>query len=169
MVENYIRPSLKVDSEFLSEEFLLDPKSEERCVFCEIVAGRAEAHRIYEDDLSLAVLDINPFSKGHCLVIPKRHVPWWYDLTEEEVESLFRVARIVSQKIMKAFSPDFVAIYARGHRISHTHILVVPTRDGDVLDRFFNALEGFQEATLGLAKLKSDEDMAEAAELLRAA
>jgi histidine triad (HIT) family protein len=151
---------------FLGGVFL-DPKNEESCVFCEIVAGRANAHRIYEDDLSLAILDINPFSKGHCLVIPKRHVPWWHDLTEEEVESLFRVARKVSQKIMKAFGPDFVAIYARGRRIPHTHIFVVPTYGGDVLDRFFNSLEGFQEATGELARLKNDEELAEAADLLR--
>jgi histidine triad (HIT) family protein len=109
--------------------------------------------------MSLAILDINPFSRGHCLVIPKRHVPWWHDLTEEEVESLFRVARTVSQKMMRAYAPDFVAIYARGRRIPHTHIFLVPTYDGDVLDRFFNALEGFQEGTAELAKLKGDEEL----------
>ena len=147
----------------------MDPKRESACVFCEIVAGRAKAHRIFEDDLSLAILDINPFSKGHCLVIPKRHVPWWHDLSEEEVESLFRVARAVSQKIMKAFSPDFVAIYARGRRIPHTHIFIVPTYGGDVLDRFFNALEGFQEATMALSKLKDDGELEDAAERLRSA
>lgn len=147
----------------------MDPEKESACVFCEIVAGRARAHRIFEDDLSLAILDINPFSRGHCLVIPKRHVPWWHDLTEEEVESLFRVARVVSQKIMRAFSPDFVAIYARGRRIPHTHIFVVPTYGGDVLDRFFNALEGFQEATTALSRLKGDDELAEAAKRLRSA
>ncbi|MGC9514867.1 HIT family protein [Methanocrinis sp.] len=147
----------------------MDSKKENSCIFCEIVAERAKAQRIYEDDLSLAILDINPFSKGHCLVVPKRHVPWWHDLTEEEVESLFRVARETSQKIMKAFSPDFVAMYARGRRIPHTHIFVVPTYGGDVLDRFFNALEGFQEATSGLANLKNDEELEEAADLLRSA
>ncbi|MCR3884011.1 HIT family protein [Methanotrichaceae archaeon M04Ac] len=139
------------------------------CVFCDIVAGRAKAHRIYEDDLSLAILDINPFSEGHTLVIPKRHVPWWHDLSEEEVESLFLVAREVSSKIMRAYSPDFVAIYARGRRIPHTHIFVVPTYRGDVLDRFFNALEGFQEGTAELAKLKEDAELAEAADRLKEA
>jgi len=168
-VENYIWPSLKVDFEFRREESFLDLKNEESCIFCEIVAGRAKAHRICEDDLSLAILDINPFSKGHCLVVPKRHVHWWHDLTEEEVESLFRVARKTSQKIVKAFSPDFVAIYARGRRIPHTHIFVVPTYGGDVLDRFFNALEGFQEATVELARLKSDHELEEAADILRSA
>ena len=62
----------------------MDKKADQRCVFCEIVAGNAPAHRIYEDDLSLGILDINPFAEGHSLVIPKRHVPWWHDLTEEE-------------------------------------------------------------------------------------
>ena len=139
------------------------------CIFCEIVAGRAKAHRIYEDDLTLAILDINPFSEGHTLVIPKRHVPWWHDLTEEEVESLFRVARAASQKLMKAYNPDFVAIYARGRRIPHTHIFVVPTYRGDVLDRFFNALEGFQEGAVGLAELKGEAKLAEAANRLKGA
>jgi histidine triad (HIT) family protein len=137
------------------------------CIFCKIVAGQAEAYRVYEDELSMAILDINPFSRGHCLVIPRRHVPWWHDLTEEEVESLFSVARTVADKIMKAYSPDFVAMYARGRRIPHTHIFLVPTYEGDPLDRFFNALEGFQEAPPALMKLREKSSMQETAERLR--
>ena len=137
------------------------------CIFCKIVTGQADAYRIYEDKLSLAILDINPFSRGHCLVIPRRHVPWWHDLTEKEVESLFRVARTVADKIMKAYSPDFVAMYARGRRIPHTHIFLVPTYKGDPLDRFFNALEGFQEAPPALMMLRDKSSMQETAERLR--
>jgi histidine triad (HIT) family protein len=139
------------------------------CIFCKIVAGQAEAYRVYEDELSMAILDINPFSRGHCLVIPRRHVPWWHDLTQDEVESLFRVARTVADKIMKAYSPDFVAMYARGRRIPHTHIFLVPTYKGDPLDRFFNALEGFQEAPLALMMLREKSSMQETAESLRSA
>jgi len=139
--------------------------SEERsnCVFCAIVEERSHAYRIYEDPLSLALLDINPFSQGHCLVIPKRHVPWWHDLTQEETESLFRVARIVSHRIMKAFRPDFVCLYARGRRIPHTHLFLVPSFGGDILDRFFNALEVFQESAEELAGLKQKASLEEAA------
>lgn len=139
------------------------------CIFCKIVAGHAEAYIIYEDDLSMAILDINPFSKGHCLVIPRRHVPWWHDLTEDEVESLFKVARTVAGKILKAYRPDFVAMYARGRRIPHTHIFLVPTYKGDPLDRFFNALEGFQEAPPDLTKLREKSCMEETADRLRSA
>ena len=142
---------------------------ESGCIFCKIVAGKADAYRIYEDELSLGILDINPFTQGHCLVISKRHVPWWHDLTEEETKSLFSVSRIIAQKIMKAFRPDFVCMYARGRRIPHTHIFLVPTFSGDLLDRFFNILERFQETPAELARLKERQSIEEAADRLKAA
>ncbi len=132
----------------------MENKAYPKCVFCDITEGKAHAHRIYEDKLSLGILDINPFTQGHCLVIPKRHVPWWHDLTEEETESLFRVARIIAQKLMKTYEPDFICMYARGRRIPHTHIFLVPTFGGDLLDRFFNTLEKVQESSEELATLK---------------
>ena len=141
--------------------------AENNCIFCDIVQGRAEAHLIHEDELSLGILDINPLAEGHCLIIPKRHVPWWHDLTVEETESLFRVAKVVSEKIMQTFQPDFVCMYARGRRIPHTHIFLVPTSQGDPLDRFFNALEGFQEAPEGLSRLKQEDRMKETTKRLR--
>lgn len=143
--------------------------SEAKCVFCEIAAGRAPAHIVHQNDLSLAILDIHPYTKGHCLVIPRRHVPWWHELTAEENRSLFDLAREVGEKMMKALKPEFVCMYARGRRIPHTHIFLVPTFPGDVLDRFFNALEKFQESPAELAALKSAISMEEAARLLREA
>lgn len=139
-----------------------------KCVFCDIVEGKAKTYRIHEDEHSLGILDINPFGQGHCLVTSKRHVPWWHDLTEQETESLFSVARLIAQKIMKAFHPDFVCMYARGRRIPHTHIFLVPTFGGDLLDRFFNALERFQESPADLARLKEIPSMEEAANRLKA-
>ena len=140
-----------------------------KCIFCDIVEGKAEAYRIYEDDRSLGILDINPFAKGHCLLISKRHVQWWHDLTEQETKSLFSVARVIAQKIMKAFLPDFVCMYARGRRIPHTHIFLVPTFSGDLLDRFFNTLERFQESPAELARLKERQSMEEVANRLKGA
>ena len=139
----------------------------DKCVFCDIVAGRAEAYKVFEDEKSLCILDINPYTKGHCLVISKRHVPWWHDLDEDEMLSLFRVARTVARKMMTALSPEFVCMYARGRRIPHTHIFLIPTVKDDVLDRFFNALEKFQESPPDLLRLRDKDRMAEAAELLR--
>jgi len=137
------------------------------CIFCDIIEGRAPCHKIYEDELSLAILDINPFAKGHCLVIPRRHVPWWHELSEEENASLFRAAKVVAEKMMTALKPDFVCMYARGRRISHTHIFLVPTYSGDVLDRFFNALEKFQESPPELTALREKNSQEDVAKLLR--
>ncbi|MCK9586036.1 MAG: HIT family protein, partial [Methanothrix soehngenii] len=72
-------------------------------------------------------------------------------------------------KMMIALDPDFVCMYARGRRIPHTHIFLVPTYSGDVLDRFFNALELFQESPPELAALREKDSMEDIAELLREA
>ena len=139
------------------------------CAFCEIVGGRAPAHLVDEDDHALALLDINPFAEGHCLVVSKRHVPWWHELTDEEIVSVFRMAKRVAQRLGAAFSPEFVCMYARGRRIPHTHVFLVPTTKGDVLDGFFNALERFQESPQALVALKEPHALAAAAEKIKSA
>ena len=167
-----IQANIILNMPLKSQEPSQEPTQESRqecCVFCDIVAGRRAAHRIWEDDLTLCILDINPLSKGHSLVIPKRHVPWWHELSHEENASLFKGAGIVARKMMASLSPDFIGMYARGKRISHTHIFLVPTVGGDILDRFFNTLELFQESPSDLAGLREDKAMRSAADLIRQA
>ena len=138
------------------------------CVFCEIVAGRAPAHRIAENEKALAILDIQPFSPGHTLILSKRHVPWWHDLTEQESASLFGLAHQVANRLGRAFEPEFVCLYARGRRIPHTHLFLVPTSGGDALDRFFNELEKVQETCEELAPLRQVRSREEAARRIEA-
>ncbi|HON23746.1 MAG TPA: HIT family protein [Syntrophales bacterium] len=151
----------------IDEEMIMSKTGDGKCVFCEIVAGRAPAYIIEQDELSMCILDIHPYTKGHCLVISKRHVPWWHELSDEENAGLFRMAKKMANRMMERFRPDFVFLYARGRRIPHTHLFLIPTYGGDVLDRFFNALENFQESPQLLAGLKEPGAMAAAAELLR--
>jgi histidine triad (HIT) family protein len=139
------------------------------CAFCEIVAGRAAAHIVEEDELSMALLDINPFAEGHCLVVSKRHVPWWHELTDDETVSVFLMAKRVANRLSRSFSPEFVCMYARGRRIPHTHIFLVPTKHGDVLDGFFNAMERVQESARLLAALKTPDALKAAAAKIRPA
>jgi len=142
-------------------------KESENCVFCEIVAGRANCYKVAENDLSFCILDISPFAEGHCLVLPKRHVPWWHEMTDEDTSSLYRLARKVASRMMETYKPDFICQYARGRRIPHTHIFLVPSFKGDPLDRFFNALEGFQESSRKLAALGEAAHLQAAAARLR--
>lgn len=139
------------------------------CIFCEIVAGRAPAHRVGENQRALAILDIHPFSAGHTLVLSKRHVPWWHDLTREEAADVFSLAHELARRLHKAFEPEFVGLYARGRRIPHTHIFLVPTSSGDVMDRFFNGLEKVQETSDELAPLREVASREEAARRIREA
>jgi histidine triad (HIT) family protein len=141
------------------------PKTD--CVFCQILSGKAPGHIVCENDQGVALLDIQPYARGHCLVVPRRHVTWWHDLNAEETAGLFALARETAQKIMAALKPEFVSMYARGRRIPHTHIFLVPTRKGDPFDRLFNALEGFQEAAWSLARLQTPEELEETLNLLK--
>jgi len=141
--------------------------AQEACVFCRILAGKAPGYIVHANDLAVALLDINPLARGHCLVISRRHVPWWHELTAEETDGLFRLARETAEGIMKAFGPEFVSMYARGRRIPHTHIFLVPTSKGEPFDRYFNALEGFQEAAESLSRLHDPGLMAETMNRLR--
>jgi histidine triad (HIT) family protein len=123
------------------------------CVFCNIVAGKEKAYIIDESDLSIVILDINPLQKGHCLAIPKRHIQFWYQMNDEEISDLYRLSARVARRLMKLYKADFITQYARGRRIPHTHIFLIPTFSKDPLDRYFNALEGFQENARLLANL----------------
>jgi histidine triad (HIT) family protein len=124
------------------------------CVFCDIVDGRVPAFIVAESDLALAILDIQPLAAGHCLVLPRRHVPWWDEMEEDETDAVFSLARATAARIRAAFDADCVTMYARGRRIPHTHIFLVPTHANDPVDRLFNALEGFQERTAELGGLR---------------
>jgi hypothetical protein len=89
----------------------------DNCIFCKIVEGTAPAYCIHKDEHSLCILDTQPYAAGHCLVIPWRHVPFWHELEEHEVASLFKVAQEVSERIMREYKPDFVSLFARGRRL----------------------------------------------------
>jgi hypothetical protein len=78
-----------------------------------------------------------------------------------------KLALTVADKIIQAFKPDFVCMYARGRRIPHTHIFLVPSYSGDTLDRFFTALEGFQECSSALHAVKQRDRMQRAEEMLQ--
>jgi len=139
------------------------------CVFCEIVAGKEHAYRVFESEHALVILDIQPFAQGHCLVLSKRHVQFWHDLSAAESAGLFEAAHRVAARLQRALSPDFVCMYARGRRIPHTHIFLIPSYSGDLLDRFFNALELVQESPDRLVAMKQREALEGTARLLREA
>ena len=108
------------------------------CVFCAIVAGDGPAIRIYEDEDYLAILDIRPFTRGHTLVIPKKHT---VDLTDTPPETLGEMIAI-GQRIARAARTTELADAtnigindgsAAFQSVSHIHLHVLPRRNGDKL------------------------------------
>lgn len=108
------------------------------CVFCAIVAGEAPAIRIYEDDDYVAILDIRPFTRGHTLVVPKRHS---VDLTDTPPETLAGMVAIGQRIARAARSTELadatnIAINdgrAAFQTVFHIHLHVLPRRNGDKL------------------------------------
>jgi histidine triad (HIT) family protein len=109
------------------------------CVFCDIVAGKAPAIRICEDDRYLAILDIRPFTRGHTLVLPKQHT---VDLTDTQAETVAdmvaigqRIARAARESELRADGNNVVLNDGRAafQSVLHIHLHVVPRRNGDKL------------------------------------
>nr|MBD3205801.1 HIT domain-containing protein [Candidatus Bathyarchaeota archaeon] len=104
------------------------------CIFCKIIKGESHAYKVYEDDLTLSFLDINPISHGHILVITKRHEPRLENLPREHSDALFQTVRKLVGPIQKAAGAPSANIGINNGReagqiIQHIHVHIIP-RDG---------------------------------------
>ncbi len=107
------------------------------CLFCSIVAGDIPAEKIFEDEHTLAFLDIRPTNPGHVLVIPKKHVENVLSADSETVAHVFEAVRILAPKVKEAMKADGINIHsnngeAAGQVIFHLHTHIIPrfTDDG---------------------------------------
>ena len=110
------------------------------CVFCEIVTGSAPAHRVFEDDLSVAFLDQRPLFPGHTLLVPRAHLETLADLPPHDVAGLFSTVQALSIAVRDALEGhgSFVAINNTvSQSVPHLHVHVVPRRFKDGLKGFF--------------------------------
>ncbi len=110
--------------------------SEIDCVFCRIIAKEIPSLSIYEDEKTLAFLDIMPRTTGHVMVIPKVHVPVLSDLPEAEIGPLFSTVKKVALKIREVLAPDGVTIgmnqgEASGQVVPHLHVHLLPRWQND--------------------------------------
>jgi histidine triad (HIT) family protein len=97
-------------------------------IFSRIVAGEIPSYKVAEDDKFFAFLDINPLAKGHTLVIPKREVDYFFDLTDEEIGAMQIFAKKVATAIKEAFPCVKVGQAVLRLEVPHAHIHLVPMR-----------------------------------------
>ena len=107
------------------------------CIFCKIVEGKAPSSKVYEDDLCLAFMDIQPVNPGHVLVVPKAHSIDLSDLPAEMGGHLFQVAQRIALSMPKTNirneGIDFFLAHgeAAGQEVFHVHLHVIPRYSGD--------------------------------------
>lgn len=107
-----------------------------QCIFCKLVAGDIPAARVYEDDLTLAFMDLGQVNPGHVLVATKRHAATLFDITPEEAAAAMQTAQKVAQAVQAVFDPPgLTLLQANGKEgdqtVFHFHMHVVPRHGND--------------------------------------
>lgn len=106
------------------------------CIFCKIVKGEVPSYKIYENDMTLAFLDIRPVNPGHTLVIAKRHSQNIFDVLPKDWEAVAKVVRTLARDIEKAVDADGININMNnrehaGQVVDHLHVHIIPRFKGD--------------------------------------
>jgi len=107
-------------------------------IFAKILRGEMPAYKVYEDEKSLAFLDIMPRAPGHALVIPKAKARNILDVAPEDLCHVMQVTQKIARAVMKTFGAEGVTIQqfnesAGGQVVSHLHVHIVPRKAGVAL------------------------------------
>ncbi|MCB1508158.1 MAG: HIT family protein [Hyphomicrobiaceae bacterium] len=111
------------------------PAYDDNNIFQKILKGELPAHKIYEDDKTLAFMDIMPRADGHALVIPKTGSRNMLDIDPADIAAVMETVQKVARAAMEAFDAEGVTIQqfnepAGGQVVFHTHVHVIPRHDG---------------------------------------
>ena len=98
----------------------------EDSIFTKIITGAIPSHKVYEDDLTVAFLDIHPVQSGHVLVVPKKQMDHFDDLPDEDYQAVWQTVKKIAKAQKKAFNPNRVGVQVVGLDVPHAHIHVIP-------------------------------------------
>lgn len=109
----------------------VDTSPPDQCIFCKLVAEEIPAATIYEDDLTIAFMDIGQVNPGHVLVATKRHAVTLLELTPAECAAVMQTAQRVAAAAEQAFGPDGITLFqangaAGGQTVFHFHMHMLP-------------------------------------------
>jgi histidine triad (HIT) family protein len=110
----------------------------QNCVFCRIIEGQIPSKKIYEDNVCIVILDINPAHVGHALILPKDHYQIMPQVPEKDREHLFKVSKHISNAMLKHLGVQGTSIFvangaAAGQKAPHFMIHVIPRKEKDGL------------------------------------
>ena len=119
------------------------------CIFCKIIKGEIPSKKIYEDDNVLAILDISQATKGHTLIMPKKHYDNLLEIPDEELKNVMVVAKKVAKKINEVYKPKGINLLnncgeAAGQSVMHFHTHILPRyEDDDIEMKFENHMDKY--------------------------
>ena len=99
------------------------------CIFCKIIDGDINSYTIYEDDLVKSFLDINPYSNGHLLIIPKKHYKDLDDIDQSVLNHIMEVSKILKKKLEKKLNVDGLTLIENNgdiQEVKHFHLHLKP-------------------------------------------
>jgi histidine triad (HIT) family protein len=110
----------------------------EDCIFCKIVAGELASEMVREDEHTVAFMDINPWTRGHALVIPRNHSPNIYEVGDDDLRHTASAAKQLALRMRERLRCDGVNLLnasepAAWQTVSHFHMHVIPRYDDDPL------------------------------------
>lgn len=108
------------------------------CIFCAIVAGQAPAEILDQDEHTVAFLDVNPWARGHSLVVPRRHAKNLYEIADEDLEHTVLAAQRLAIRMRKTLACDDVMLFnscepAAWQVVMHFHVHLIPRYADDSL------------------------------------
>jgi histidine triad (HIT) family protein len=127
------------------------------CVFCKIVAGQIPSTRVFEDEHTVAFMDIGQVNPGHVLVAVKKHADNLYALDDAQAAAVARTSARVARAIRDAFKPEGLSVYqangkAAGQTVFHYHVHLLPRHAGDGMELTWPVKNPPRETLAGYAE-----------------
>lgn len=131
------------------------------CIFCKIINGEIPANIIYQDEQTLAFLDISPVNPGHTLIIPKNHHETILDCPLEIQTAMMKTLELITPVILKAVNSDGFNVNVNtkavaGQVVPHYHLHIIPRHQGDGLELWHGQPYAAGEAENVAAAIKNE-------------
>ena len=131
--------------------------SQSDCLFCKIVAGEIPATKVHEDEATIAFMDINPATRGHLLVIPRRHARDLHEIPEDDLAAVAAVGKRLAGLVVERLGADGVNLHqsngaAAWQTVFHFHLHVIPRYADDPLKLPWTPAPGDQDEIAGAAR-----------------
>ena len=117
-----------------------------KSIFSKIIDRETPCHLVAENEFAIAFMDINPVSKGHVLVVPKKEIDYLFDLDEDTYFELWKFAKIIQAALLKTTSCLRVGVSVVGFEVPHAHIHLIPINN--LVDMDFNKRVNFNSSEL---------------------